>query len=364
MAHAVVKESLGACLDHLTSHKRVAKGVRSQNYRALHELVLKAAPVLEFLDCKINSKPLKVPPKLDSRTSLGVLHSKDILQSLNISEVMQVKPLRLQDLQNTYGLWNEVQRDTVIEKVVLLLAAYFCIATELRFKFALEHNKKKLMEGRAFHLRSLELARALLPSDCPLVGHFISSFNKNFASADFKNDTSRSLKTLKKHEPLPPARSKSPLLRTHASIKPTSSSRPRSTSTKRARTKREVTPIRSTEQKPTKLTPIQQSFTDRVRRTTPETSTLTHSSSNLSKSNLSKPAVVEIIDHSFMENFVLTSSVLYGETSEDDISRSQIEDSRDLKNYSSTGGPKLRTMKAVKKLRRPDVKIGDRLFVG
>eukprot|EP00359_Climacostomum_virens_P004612 CAMPEP_0204903422 /NCGR_PEP_ID=MMETSP1397-20131031/4241_1 /ASSEMBLY_ACC=CAM_ASM_000891 /TAXON_ID=49980 /ORGANISM="Climacostomum Climacostomum virens, Strain Stock W-24" /LENGTH=496 /DNA_ID=CAMNT_0052072049 /DNA_START=43 /DNA_END=1529 /DNA_ORIENTATION=- len=354
LAHVVIKESLVICLEHLTNHKRMGKAVRSQHYRTLHELVLKAAPVYEYLDSKINSKPTKVTPKLDTRTSLGVIHTQDTLLTITISEVMQVKPLRLQDLQNTSGLAFEVQRDLVVDKVVLLLVSYFCNATELRFKYALEHNKKKLIEGRGFHIKCLEIARAMMPQDCPLVVHFVSSFNKNFASMDAKSDTSRSLKTLKKPDPRSTTRSKSPLLRTNIATKTRSSSRPRSTSTKRSRVKKDVSPLKTTDQKPRKLTPIQHNLTDRVRQSTPETSTLTHSSSNLSKPS----SVVEnAIDHSFMENFVLTSSALYGDSSCEDISRSELEESIDTrKSLSSTGGHKLRTMKGVKKLQRTDLK--------
>jgi hypothetical protein len=345
--HLVVKESLVSCVEHITNYKRMTK---TQHSRLLHELVSKAAPVFEYLYNKLSSKPTKTAPRLDSRSRIGVLQSQDALSDLSISEVMQVKPLRLQDLQATSGLWTEVQRDLVVEKVVLLLVSYFCTATELRFKYALEHNKSKLLEGKALHLKALEVGRALLEPDCALLVHFVSSFNKNFKSIDLKSDSSKLLQKTNHSS----ARSKSPLLRTNITTKPRTSSRPRSSSTKRGRVTKDVSPLRTSDQKPRKLTPIYQNLTDRVRQKTPERSVLTHSSSSISKPNVEEPR----IDHSFMENFVLTSSVLYGDSFEGDLFQNHLENSAHIKKgHSNTGGHKLKTIKAVKKLRHEGRKL-------
>lgn len=74
-----------------------------------------------------------------ARSTLGLVkHKEDWVFNLNISNVMQMSLLNLEELgpnSNTLKLEaiNEVARDSMLEKIVLISVAYFCIATEMRF---------------------------------------------------------------------------------------------------------------------------------------------------------------------------------------------------------------------------------------
>jgi hypothetical protein len=62
----------------------------------------------------------------------------------------------------------------MLEKVVLTVTSYFCIATELKFIIkeceesgsACEYSKK---DCEAYHAKALHLALLFLPYECPLV---------------------------------------------------------------------------------------------------------------------------------------------------------------------------------------------------
>ena len=74
-----------------------------------------------------------------ARSTLGLVKQKeDWVFNLNISNVMQMSLLNLEELgpnSTTLKLEaiNEVARDSMLEKIVLISVAYFCIATEMRF---------------------------------------------------------------------------------------------------------------------------------------------------------------------------------------------------------------------------------------
>ena len=70
-------------------------------------------------------------------------------------------------LENTH----ELNKDTMLEKVVLITSAYFCVATEIRFILQKEMSDTKTItnkDSESYHAKSLHLALLFLPKDCPL----------------------------------------------------------------------------------------------------------------------------------------------------------------------------------------------------
>lgn len=61
-----------------------------------------------------------------------------------------------------------------------MVISYFCIATELRFRFSHDKQIKKLKEGQAWHLQGIDIAKDLLPKDCALLDHLKESYRRNF----------------------------------------------------------------------------------------------------------------------------------------------------------------------------------------
>lgn len=70
------------------------------------------------------------------RNSLGVVKSEDWIFRLSIANILELSYLPISEL-NGSGLklesYLEVDKDSMLEKIVLMSVAYFCIATEMRF---------------------------------------------------------------------------------------------------------------------------------------------------------------------------------------------------------------------------------------
>ncbi|CAI2384584.1 unnamed protein product [Moneuplotes crassus] len=118
---------------------------------------------------------------------LGVKRFEDWILNLNIGNVMHLSPLTLQEMYLQLDNSHELTRDAILEKVVLLSIAYFCVGTELRF---LSQNQKSegsqnptekytKKESEKWQAKAVESACTFLPSECPLVGHVISSYQKH-----------------------------------------------------------------------------------------------------------------------------------------------------------------------------------------
>ena len=52
---------------------------------------------------------------------------------MNIGNVMHLNMMKEQELNAKIENTHELTKDTMLEKVVLIASAYFCIATEIRF---------------------------------------------------------------------------------------------------------------------------------------------------------------------------------------------------------------------------------------
>jgi len=127
--------------------------------------VAKATPVLEHLESIIKGELSELKPeRIDTRSTLGLQHYSDWIFSFNFKCLMEVPPITLFELRHSLDPYSELSRDSLLEKVCFLTAAYFCIATETAYLSpAAEH-------GRWLGL-SLQVAQDLLPQECPLLEH-------------------------------------------------------------------------------------------------------------------------------------------------------------------------------------------------
>ncbi len=76
------------------------------------------------------------------RSSLGLVKQKeDWIFNMSIANVMMLNMMEINELKismnnnsnNKLEAYNEVARDSMLEKIVLISVAYFCRATEMRF---------------------------------------------------------------------------------------------------------------------------------------------------------------------------------------------------------------------------------------
>eukprot|EP00826_Nyctotherus_ovalis_P002284 TRINITY_DN10443_c0_g5_i1.p1 TRINITY_DN10443_c0_g5~~TRINITY_DN10443_c0_g5_i1.p1 ORF type:complete len:287 (+),score=64.98 TRINITY_DN10443_c0_g5_i1:641-1501(+) len=115
--------------------------------------------------------------KIKPRSLLGLKSKNDWIFSVNIGNVMHLSLLKLEDLALSPQLAHEICRDALYEKVIMTAIAYFSLATEYRLLNDSNGNLYQ-SESKYWHKAAVELACTFIPSECPLVAHIVSSYDK------------------------------------------------------------------------------------------------------------------------------------------------------------------------------------------
>lgn len=119
------------------------------------------------------NKQLKIKP----RSLLGLKSKNDWIFNVNIGNVMHLSFLKLEDLALSPQLAHEICRDALYEKVIMTAIAYFSLATEYRL-LNTSNDSLYQSESKYWHKAAVELACTFIPSECPLVAHIVSSYDK------------------------------------------------------------------------------------------------------------------------------------------------------------------------------------------
>jgi hypothetical protein len=80
--------------------------------------------------------------KINVRNALGVKDHNNWIYNLNIGNVMNLTPMNSDELNSQTDVFQELSKDTMLEKIILYVVAYFCVGTEIRFQ-ATKVEKKK-----------------------------------------------------------------------------------------------------------------------------------------------------------------------------------------------------------------------------
>jgi len=129
--------------------------------------------------------------KLNMRSLLGVVPQNDWIFGLNIGNIMQINPLTWNEFKTPGTRLAEITRDAMLEKLCLLVAAYFCIATELRF---LHQSNAEVaawlsQDEQFWHAKAVEISCAYLPNECPLVNHVLTSYQRHHPESESESDS-------------------------------------------------------------------------------------------------------------------------------------------------------------------------------
>lgn len=112
---------------------------------------------------------------------MGLKHSEDWIFNLNIGNVMFLAQIDDDELDYPPDRCHELNKDAMLEKIVLICSCYFGAATELRFLSEDNIVKNKMItksHADMWHAQSAFMAAYFLPANCPLTDHFISSYDK------------------------------------------------------------------------------------------------------------------------------------------------------------------------------------------
>lgn len=84
-------------------------------------------------DTEINLLKFNHKYKLNVRNMLGIKHSDDWIFNLNIGNVMHLSPMNSDELSAKLDRTHELNKDAMLEKIILFVVSFFCVGTELRF---------------------------------------------------------------------------------------------------------------------------------------------------------------------------------------------------------------------------------------
>ena len=121
--------------------------------------------------------------KINVRNTLGLKNIHDWIFNLNIGNVMHLNMMKDLELNARVENTHELAKDTMLEKIVLMTSAYFCIATEIRFIIQKELMDVKSItkkDSEAYHAKSLHISLLFLPPDCPLAQYIRQTYVKNY----------------------------------------------------------------------------------------------------------------------------------------------------------------------------------------
>ena len=102
----------------------------------------------------------------------------DWIKLLNIENIMYLSALNYDDLDLESDSKYELLRDSILEKVIMLSVAYYCLSNEL--KFLAKDKANKNLNGEYYLYNALNLSILFLPVTCPIISHYIMTYNKNY----------------------------------------------------------------------------------------------------------------------------------------------------------------------------------------
>jgi hypothetical protein len=190
-AHFLVKESLAVSYECLTIAKR-------RKLPSLNSAVKKTIPLLEYIERKFQNKRTKKVQKLETRNALGVVNLEDPVFSFQMGDLIEVKPASFKEFESYSDTSQLFLKSEVFDLISICVVSQYCIATELRFHG--QTNLAQIKEAQTWHLRSLQICQALLPSETPMLEHLRVSFSKNYAQTCHNTLKLRSSKKLKKSD--------------------------------------------------------------------------------------------------------------------------------------------------------------------
>ena len=92
---------------------------------------------------------------------------------------MHLTPMNTDELAAKLDRTHELNKDAMLEKIILFVVSFFCVGTELRFQSQKEGTGVSKKDSEMWHAKALHTACLFLPEECPLVNHIINSYKKH-----------------------------------------------------------------------------------------------------------------------------------------------------------------------------------------
>lgn len=156
----IIHNTLRSCQDHLSRHKQISSSpvtpkqiknqqyvlLESPHYQLFHSLVLKSMPILLYLDEKTTFSPRISIPSLPNQS---------------IEDLLSMQPWSFETLIKGPEIMEELERELMIEKIMLHILCHYLIGKLLKF----HHTQENQIEARIMMDRAYNMAKYYLPHD-------------------------------------------------------------------------------------------------------------------------------------------------------------------------------------------------------
>ncbi|CAI2382596.1 unnamed protein product [Moneuplotes crassus] len=125
--------------------------------------------------------------KINERNLLGVKSPQGWIYNLNIGNIMHLQPVDFDQMHLSFKPENvvkktnqELNKDIILEKIVYVTVAYFCVGTEYRFlNSKIDPDKYGKKDSEIWHAKALHICSTFMPPNSPLVKHITKSYIKH-----------------------------------------------------------------------------------------------------------------------------------------------------------------------------------------
>ncbi len=119
------------------------------------------------------SRELKIKP----RSVIGIKSRQDWIYTIKIEAVAaELSPLTMEELSPDPHVARELKRDSIYEKVVTLVTAYWILGTECRLLFDKSFVGVNRTEFKYWYTAAVETACTFLPSDSDIVDQVVTGY--------------------------------------------------------------------------------------------------------------------------------------------------------------------------------------------
>jgi hypothetical protein len=83
----------------------------------------------------------------------------------------------------------------MLEKLVLIVVAFFSIGTEMRLIVEEDKTRDEFLKSELWHAQSVFFGSYYLPKECPLVYHIIKSYQKHYIESGIHSKINKEQET-------------------------------------------------------------------------------------------------------------------------------------------------------------------------
>jgi hypothetical protein len=188
------------CVEHLSRHsklmntdsirKRLNKHfqynlIQSPHYQSYHKLVQQAMPFLQYFYNKYYSSSSKVS-KLNLKSAFLLFYSDDEpALSATLDEITELRPLNPAVMSTSLGIFTEISKENLVQKILVIIASMYNIAHELKF---FPDGKEK---AKVWLKKTIKNAQDLLPQHCMILKQLKESYVREYNKLDFISSKKR-----------------------------------------------------------------------------------------------------------------------------------------------------------------------------